>query len=151
MPSASNPLTCAFILWTFIAQALVSPAEAEGAYRPNIIFLLIDDQCFYAMGSMNPLVHTPNMDRLADEGVRFENAFVTISICTASRASILIIADDMAWSNYGFMGHEPFRHLTSTNLRVKTQSSHADTCRPSPASPILPRYFIDPHFRFMIS
>jgi len=58
--------------------------------RPNIIFILTDDQRWDALGfSGNPLIHTPEMDRLAAEGVFFENAFVTTPICAASRASIL--------------------------------------------------------------
>jgi len=57
--------------------------------RPNIIFLLTDDQRWDTMGCAgNKIIHTPNMDSLAAEGVRFTNAFVTTSICTASRASI---------------------------------------------------------------
>jgi arylsulfatase A-like enzyme len=58
--------------------------------RPNIIFILTDDQRWDALGfSGNQLIHTPEMDRLAAEGVFFENAFVTTPICAASRASIL--------------------------------------------------------------
>ena len=56
---------------------------------PNILFILTDDQRWDMMGNMTPALHTPEMDRLAEEGVRFENAFVTTSICAASRASIL--------------------------------------------------------------
>ncbi len=57
--------------------------------KPNIIFLLTDDQRWDAMGCAgNPIIQTPNMDKLAGSGVRFENAFVTTSICMASRASI---------------------------------------------------------------
>ena len=58
--------------------------------RPNIIFILTDDQRWDALGfAGNELIHTPEMDRLAKEGLFFENAFVTTPICAASRASIL--------------------------------------------------------------
>ena len=57
--------------------------------KPNVIFLLTDDQRRDTLGvAGNALIHTPNMDRLAAEGVLFENAFVTTAICAVSRASI---------------------------------------------------------------
>ena len=56
---------------------------------PNIIFLLTDDQRWDTMGCTgNPIIQTPNMDAMANDGVRFTNAFVTTSICASSRASI---------------------------------------------------------------
>ena len=58
--------------------------------RPNIIFILTDDQRFDAMGCAgHPWLKTPNMDRLAAEGVLFSNAFVTTSLCSPSRGSFL--------------------------------------------------------------
>jgi arylsulfatase A-like enzyme len=58
------------------------------ADRPNIIFLVTDDQRADAMGCAgNPVIHTPNMDKLAAEGTLFTNNFVTTSICCVSRAS----------------------------------------------------------------
>ncbi len=58
--------------------------------KPNIIFILTDDQRWDAMGAMgNPIIQTPNIDRLADAGILFQNAYVTTSICCVSRASIL--------------------------------------------------------------
>ncbi|MCO5297249.1 MAG: sulfatase [Fimbriimonadaceae bacterium] len=58
--------------------------------RPNLLFILTDDQRFDAAGYLgHPFLKTPNLDRLAAEGVRFPNAFVTTPICAASRASIL--------------------------------------------------------------
>ncbi|MBS1669128.1 MAG: sulfatase [Bacteroidetes bacterium] len=58
--------------------------------KPNIIFLLTDDQRWDAMGIMgNPIIQTPNMNKLASAGILFQNAFVTTSICCTSRASIL--------------------------------------------------------------
>lgn len=56
---------------------------------PNIIFLLTDDQRWDAMRCAgNSIIQTPNMDWLAESGVRFRQAFVTTPICAASRASI---------------------------------------------------------------
>ena len=57
--------------------------------KPNIIFILTDDQRWDAMGfAGNEIICTPNMDKLAESGLFFENAFVTTPICAASRASL---------------------------------------------------------------
>lgn len=70
---------------------------------PNIIFLLTDDQRRDAMGCMgNPIIQTPNMDRMAQHGVLFSNAFVTTAICGASRASILTGQYERRHGNIGF-------------------------------------------------
>ncbi len=67
--------------------ALALPALAE---RPNVLFILCDDLRPAALGCYgSPNVKTPNIDRLAAEGVRFANAFCTTSPCSPSRASIL--------------------------------------------------------------
>ena len=56
---------------------------------PNIIFFLSDDHRADFLGCAgHPIVKTPTIDRLAKDGVRFQNAFVTTSICAASRATI---------------------------------------------------------------
>ena len=58
--------------------------------KPNIIFLLTDDQRWDALGvNGNKQIETPNIDNIARQGVVFNNAFVTTSICCTSRASIL--------------------------------------------------------------
>ena len=59
--------------------------------KPNIIFVLTDDQRFDSLGCAgNRVIQTPNLDRLAKEGVRFQNQFVTTAICCVSRASIFM-------------------------------------------------------------
>lgn len=85
------------------AAGVTGAALATGAARfararsernqPNILFIMSDDHCAQAIGAygsrlatLNP---TPTIDRLAAEGMRFENAFCTNSICTPSRASIM--------------------------------------------------------------
>lgn len=73
----------AFLTW---AQKL---RAAETVNRVNILFFLVDDQRNDTLGCAgHPIIKTPVIDRLAVEGVRFRNAFVTSSICAASRASI---------------------------------------------------------------
>ncbi|KPK42538.1 MAG: hypothetical protein AMJ65_07465, partial [Phycisphaerae bacterium SG8_4] len=63
---------------------------ADGQSRPNILFMLTDDQRFDDLGCMgNKIIQTPNLDKLAADGVIFNNAFVTTAICCSSRASIL--------------------------------------------------------------
>lgn len=63
------------------------PAAQE---RPNFIVIFTDDQRHDAVGfAGNELIHTPNLDALAERGVRFSNAFVALSICSPSRAALL--------------------------------------------------------------
>ena len=66
------------------------PRFSYASGRPNIIFILSDDHRWDAMSNMgHPVVQTPSLDRLASQGVRFNNAFVTTSLCSPSRASFL--------------------------------------------------------------
>src|SRR3954447_12554051 len=68
-----------------IAGAADAPAKA----RPNILFIMTDDHAAHAMSCYGSAVNkTPNLDRIANEGMRFERCFVTNSICTPSRATI---------------------------------------------------------------
>ena len=60
------------------------------AAPPNILFIFSDDHAQHAISAYGSKVNqTPNIDRLANEGVRFANSFVTNSICTPSRATLL--------------------------------------------------------------
>ena len=60
------------------------------APRPNLVVLLVDDMRFDDFGAAgNPIVETPNIDRLAAEGARFTQAFATTPLCSPSRASLL--------------------------------------------------------------
>ncbi len=62
----------------------------EGARPRNVIFILVDDLRYDALGCMgHPFLKTPHIDSLASGGVNFRNAFVTTSLCSPSRASIL--------------------------------------------------------------
>lgn len=73
------------------APAAAPPPLAPAAiHRPNIVVIVSDDQTAFDLGCYgNTAIHTPNLDKLARAGVRFENAFVTSPQCSPSRASIL--------------------------------------------------------------
>ena len=79
------------LLGTGTLAAWLAPLVACGGRddpRPNIVFVLADDHRHDFLGSAgHPWLRTPHLDRLATEGVRFSNAFVTTSLCSPSRAS----------------------------------------------------------------
>jgi len=77
-----NPL----VLGSLALLASSGPLLADKA--PNFVVILSDDHAYRAIGYRNPDVKTPNMDRLAAEGFRFDRAFTASPICAASRASI---------------------------------------------------------------
>ncbi len=58
--------------------------------RPNIVFIMSDDHASHAMSCYQSAINkTPQIDRIAEQGMRFDNCFCTNSICTPSRAVIL--------------------------------------------------------------
>jgi len=60
------------------------------AKRPNILFIMSDDHASHAMSCYGSRInHTPQLDRIANEGMLFDNCFCTNSICSPSRAAIL--------------------------------------------------------------
>ncbi len=64
--------------------------KIDGAKPMNVVFILSDDHRYDVMSFLgHPWVETPAMDALAKEGVYFENAMVTTSLCSPSRASVL--------------------------------------------------------------
>ena len=81
---------------TLTRRQLLSMAGAAGLSRaaggapPNIIFVMADDHAAHAISAYGSRINkTPNIDRIAKEGVRMTNCFCTNSICTPSRAAIL--------------------------------------------------------------
>jgi arylsulfatase A-like enzyme len=72
-----------------LAVALAALSLAAES-RPNVLYIMSDDHAAHAISAYGSKVNsTPNIDRLAQEGMRFTNCFVTNSICTPSRAAIL--------------------------------------------------------------
>ena len=82
---------CTFL--TLLTALLLPPPAAmyaaEAAHRPNIIVFVTDDQVKEELGCYGGRVLTPHIDRLAREGMRFENAHVPSTVCTPSRYTLL--------------------------------------------------------------
>jgi N-sulfoglucosamine sulfohydrolase len=69
---------------------LIVVMTAVGQSRPNVVLFIADDLAWDDSGAYgNPNVGTPNIDRLAREGIKFTRAFVTISSCSPSRSSMI--------------------------------------------------------------
>ena len=74
--------------------AAQNPAQTESTvqpkHRPNVLLIMADQHRRTCMGAAgDPVAHTPNLDRLAGQSVRFTNAYCTNPVCAPSRASML--------------------------------------------------------------
>ena len=84
-----KPLHATFVTVPLLAMLLGNAAgEAEVAARPNIVVILVDDMGFSDIGCYGSEIPTPNLDRLAAEGVRFTQ-FYNTGRCCPTRASLL--------------------------------------------------------------
>ncbi len=78
------------LLLVLLGACNKAPSNLEAPTAPNILFIMSDDHAYQAISAYEDhLIATPNIDRIAKEGMRFDNACVTNSICAPSRAVIL--------------------------------------------------------------
>ncbi len=78
------------LLLLLLSATLSCAPSVTAPRRPNIVFVLVDDLRWDDIAiAGHPFVETPNIDRLANEGARFLNAFASTPLCSPSRASIL--------------------------------------------------------------
>lgn len=77
-------------LFLLLCFGCMSDKAEEASAPPNIVFIMTDDHAYQAMSAYDDrYIQTPNLDRIAREGVLFRNSFVTNSICAPSRAVLL--------------------------------------------------------------
>lgn len=102
-PSNSKSLTRRLVVTAFLllliagTQAELSAddanlQDADGKWdgeKPNILWVMIEDWSTDLACYGTPLVHTPNIDKLADEGIRFERAYTTSPVCSTSRSAMM--------------------------------------------------------------
>jgi len=78
------------LLTTLISSFVILHSSFAASSRPNILFIFSDDHAQHAISAYGSKVNqTPHLDRLARDGARFTNSFVTNSICTPSRATLI--------------------------------------------------------------
>jgi len=89
----SSRIQLAISILILVLVSCKSPIEEDQnslAKRPNILFIMADDHAYQAISTYSDkLLKTPNIDRIAEEGMLFTNACVSNSICAPSRATIL--------------------------------------------------------------
>ena len=99
-------------------QKKVAESNTIVTDRPNIILFVADDHGTDALGAYgNPIIKTPNLDKLASEGTKFTNAYCTSASCAASRSVILSGQFGHATGSYG---HVHDYHHFSTYDSVKS-------------------------------
>ncbi|MCC2685379.1 MAG: sulfatase [Paenibacillaceae bacterium] len=102
--------------------------------QPNIVVILTDDQGAWAMGCAgNKEIRTPQLDRLAESGIRFENFFCTSPVCSPARASLLTgripsqhgVHD---WIRGGNIGEQPVEYLAGQTAYTDILAANGYTC-----------------------
>ena len=77
------------VLYVLVISLLASCSSTQ-SLKPNIILIIADDMNWDDCGAYgHPSIRTPNIDRLATEGMRFDRAYLTASSCSPSRSSII--------------------------------------------------------------
>jgi arylsulfatase len=92
MPSLSHPYSCVLfrLLVVLVVPSWLNSSPVNAAERPNFILIIADDVSFDDLGCFgNPAIKTPNLDRLAHEGLAFDRAYLTTSSCSPTRCSIM--------------------------------------------------------------
>ena len=87
-PHPTNPVCATILILAMLAAVVSIPVNATPAARPNIVLIMVDDAGYSDIGAYGGEIETPNIDRLARNGVRFER-FYTNAKCSPTRASLL--------------------------------------------------------------
>ncbi len=84
------PLFFSFLIVSLLFFSCNTPVTEERDSPPNLVLIIADDMAWNDCGAYgHPTIRTPNLDKLATEGMRFDNAFLTTSSCSPSRTSMI--------------------------------------------------------------
>jgi len=113
-------------------------ARQAGGTRPNILWILSEDISPELSCYGTPLVQTPNLDRLAGQGIRFTNAFTTAPVCSASRSAMItgMFQTTIGAHNHrshrddGYMLPEPVKMITEYFREAGYYTANVKTAAP---------------------
>ncbi len=106
--------------------APIALAAADASARPNIVFIIVDDLRWDDLACTgHPFVKSPNIDRIAREGVVFKNAFATTPLCSPSRATFLTGLYAHTHGVTDNTNHDALSHRLETFLLLLKRSGYA--------------------------
>jgi arylsulfatase A-like enzyme len=112
-----------------LAAAMAAPALQTAESRPNIVLILSDDHSVPHMGAYgDPVIKTPNLDRFASEGMRFDKAFQAAPQCVPARASLMTGRSPVAVRMGRFTSPLP-PDVTTLPERLRTSGYFTGVCR----------------------
>lgn len=124
-------------LITALMLAAVATLHAAAPAKPNVLFIYTDDQSYDALSTVQkeqgeqgrfPWLQTPNLDRLAAEGVRFRNAFGTSLLCSPSRAAYLTGLYNHESGNGIASNFRPFPLNNVTHATLLREAGYTTAC-----------------------
>ncbi|MCC9641807.1 sulfatase [Rhodopirellula sp. JC740] len=104
MKHSFGPIALIFVMTCF--ASLTDSSFAAGNESPNILFIMADDCTHLDIGCYGGQAHTPNIDHLSEQGMRFTRCFQTTAMCSATRHAIytgLYPVKSGAWANHTFV------------------------------------------------
>ena len=123
MPSSLTGISCAAVAALSVLVAAASPwapAQTARGTRPNIVLILADDLGFSDLRSYGSEIQTPNLDRLANRGLRFTQ-FYNAARCVPTRASLLT----GLYPHQAGIGHMVGKSPTGSMTAIFAQRDHA--------------------------
>jgi arylsulfatase A len=123
-----RPITLYVALFCLLVGATAEPGKRLPGKRPNIVFVFADDMGYGDARCYNPAsrIPTPNIDRLAEQGIRFVDAHCAGALCAPSRFGLMTGRDPVGWKNYKDIEGESWAGLCLPEMLRR--KGYATTC-----------------------
>lgn len=137
-PFALTPGRCVVITARalIVLSLSVLTATADAADRPNVLWIVVEDASPHIGCYGETAIKTPNLDAIGAEGVRFQNAFVTCSVCSAARSAL---ATGMYQTTIGAHNHRSCK----SSGKAKGNTAYYSSYQLPKATPLISRLFRD--------